>query len=79
VLIQRFEPQKYYEGTDIEIPPRDRKKQSRCTVIATGPDVEAISEGDMVVVNPWSGEPVHHDGFPRLYVVLEEDIDAVLE
>ena len=78
VLIQRHAPKTHYDGTSIAIPATEQAKQPYCEVIAIGPEVTELEVGNTVVVNTWAGEPIHHDEYPRLFVVLEEDIEAVL-
>lgn len=79
VIIQRREPDICYEGTTIQVPDKSKAKSPWCEVISVGPEVSEVSPGDTVVVNTWAGEPIHHDELPRLFVVLEEDIEGVFE
>jgi len=79
VFIQRHAPEQTYGDTSIEIPDQHQSKEPICTVIAVGPKVTEISKGETVVVNTWAGEPIHHDELPRLYVITEGDIEAVLD
>lgn len=83
VIVQRREPDVRYvvDGveTRIQVPDQHKGKSPWCEVIAVGPEVTEVGRGDTVVVHTWAGEPIHHDDLPRLFVVLEEDIEAVLQ
>lgn len=82
VIIQRWEPDVRYKvdgvETQIQVPDKAKGKSPWCEVIAVGPKVKEIEPGNTVIVHTWAGEPVHHDDMPRLFVVLEEDIEAVM-
>lgn len=79
VIVQRDASEETYGGTRIVRPAKHRAKSPRCTVIAVGPQCSEVKAGDKVFVNTWSGEPIHHDELNNLFVVLEEDIEAIEE
>jgi co-chaperonin GroES (HSP10) len=81
VIVQRRQADQRYvvDGieTQVQVPDQYKGKSPWCEVIAKGPKVTEVEIGDTVVVHTWAGEPIHHDEMPRLFVILEEDIEAV--
>ena len=69
IIVERFEPETETEG-GIKLPDIAQQQNSWATVIAIGPDVTAVNEGDDVVVSLYGGMPVVLE--KKEYLVIDE-------
>ena len=78
VYSKRTPPLEKHEGTAIIIPDAYQKRVWEGVVVAVGPLVTTLKEGDSVIIDRHTGIDVYPDGEEHLFT-HEKDVSGVVE